>query len=352
MRTALILLCLAIPVPTALSHEVRLRWRFMDPVAVAALDGVRHSTEVHAEGFTRNYDADDRQGRHQDDGQSLTFNAADLFYAIADLDGNGRADVFLLPLGPGSSGSTARAMGTLMLQETTGQWRVACLFEERIVGFRAADPGVLVSAASAGSNGLRRFRTQTGPFGWARRADGSDRMECVPLYSRMQGGRIRPGEQVARWQSIDRAATSALSDFRNSAHPLADAMAINHEGDRIGVDRAPGRPRNFDAASDLLYAVRPHGRGNLVFLLFDWPMPRQDGGPLTGVVMLWDGREPRARIACTIHDRGDRGAGGGVTLLDARGAGLRDFCTSAGRYAWRVAPGGSGPPECHLVGTR
>ncbi|MBP0467031.1 hypothetical protein J5Y09_24120 [Roseomonas sp. PWR1] len=346
------LLCLAIPVQAAWSRETRLPWRFMDPVAVAALDGVRRSAEVYAEEFTRNFDADDRQGRHQAGREPLNFDATDLFYAIADLDGNGRPDVFLLPLGPGSSGSTARAMGTLMLQAGTGHWRVACLFEERVAGVRPADPGVLVSAAGSGSTGLRRFRTQTGPFGWARSGDGSDRMECVPLYSRMQGGRIRPGERVARWQSIDRAAASALSDFRNSAHPIADAMAINHEGDRIGVDRAPGRPRNFDAASDLLYAVRPHGRGNLVFLLFDWPMPRQDGGPLPGVVMLWDGQEERARIACTIHDRGDRGAGGGVTLLDARGAGLRDFRTSAGRYAWRAAPDGAGPPECHLVGPR
>lgn len=352
MRAALILLCLAIPVQAAWSREMRLPWRFMDPVAVAAIDGVRRSAEVYAEEFTRNYDAADRQGRRQGNGQPLNFDAADLYYAIADLDGNGRPDVFLLPLGPGSSGSTARATGTLMLQAATGQWRVACLFEERVVGVRPADPGVFVNAARSGSTGLQRFRTQTGPFGWARSGDGSDRMECVPLYSRIRGGGIRPGERVARWQSIDRAAASALSDFRNSDHPIADAMAINHEGDRIGVDRTPGRLRNFGASSDLLYAVRRHGRGSLVFLLFDWPTLRQDSGPLPGVVMRWDGSEAHARIACTIHDRGERGAGGGVTLLDARSQGLPDFRTSAGRYAWRAAPGGAGPSECHLVGAR
>ena len=143
-------------------------------------------------------------------------------------------------------------------------------------------------------------------------------------------------------------ASDALREFRLSNHPIADAMAINHEGARIGVNRTAGRPRNFDPAFDLLYATRDLGRrgAEIAFLLFDWPMLRREGEPLPGVVMWWSEPEARWRIACTIADAGDRGAAGGVTLLDTRSEGLRNFRTSAGRYAWVGGPAG---PECRAV---
>ncbi|MBP0465162.1 hypothetical protein J5Y09_14650 [Roseomonas sp. PWR1] len=280
----------------------------------------------------------------------MNFDAArDLLTITEDFNGDGRPEVMLLFNTAAISGNWGGLWGVLMVEDAPGRWREACS-----IAHRAAPSVGPIRLSAAPFRGWRNFRTDIGRHGWRPMADGSGRMECGPSDTTVDRP-LRGPHRSARWvpwRAIDPLAASALRDFRNSPHPIADAMAINHEGDRIGVDRSPGRLRNFDASSDLLYAVRRQGRGWLVFILFDWPMLRPEGGALPGVVMLWDGQEERARIACTIHDRGDRGAGGGVTLLDARGAGLPDFRTSAGRYAWRVAPGGAGPPECHLVGPR
>ncbi|MBW6396469.1 hypothetical protein KPL78_01360 [Roseomonas sp. HJA6] len=329
----------------------------MDPVAAAALQGLRQGDPERSglsDSVTLNIDDDDRQGRGNDDWSSLNFNPVeDLLTIVEDFNGDGRPEVLMVFTTSTISGNTGWLSGVAMVEDRPGQWREACQFSH---GYASYPPGAIRRLATS-SMGWRGFRTDDAPYGWRPMADGSGRMECVGLAAEpspaIRGLRRRAA--WLPWRSIDPDAASALHEFRVSSHPIADAMAINHEGARIGVDRTPGRPRNFDPAFDLLYAVHPMGgdRGPLVFLLFDWPMLRREGEPLPGVVMVENRpiEEPRRRwrIACTIADAGDRGAAGGVTLLDARSEGLRNFRTSAGVYDWRAVPDAPDRPECLRV---
>jgi hypothetical protein len=343
VRLTLSLLIAMLVCNTAGARETQLAWRFMDPAAAEAFASLRQNDGY----LSLNLDPDDEQGRDRVDRRSLNFNATDLDFALLDANGDGRAEAFLLPLGPGSSGSTARAAGFVMVEDARGHWRMACDLTELLWN---NGRGVGVFLGGATGRGWRPFRTLEGPYDWRRMDDGSGRMECVSVAGPIRGRAVRRGERLVRWQrSIDPIAADALRAFRQANHPIANAMAINHEGARIGIDRRPGRPRNFDPAFDLLYATSDLGRrgAEIAFLLFDWPMLRREGEPLPGVVMWWSEPEARWRIACTIADAGDRGAAGGVTLLDARSEGMRDFRTSAGRYAWVGGPAG---PACRAVG--
>lgn len=323
----------------------------MDPVAAAGYQGLREESARDplnvAFDLTLNEDPDDRQGRGEDGRRAMNFDPArDLLTIVEDLGGDGRPEVLLLFNTAAISGNWGGLWGVVMVEDAPGRWREACS-----IAHRSAPPVGAIRLPAAPLRGWRNFRTDEGIYGWRPMADGSGRMECTPpeitAVRPVRGPRRR-----ARWvhwqRPIDPTASDALREFRLSNHPIADAMAINHEGARIGVNRTAGRPRNFDPAFDLLYATSDLGRrgAEIAFLLFDWPMLRREGEPLPGVVMWWSEPEARWRIACTIADAGDRGAAGGVTLLDTRSEGLRNFRTSAGRYAWVGGPAG---PECRAV---
>lgn len=358
MKRALLLMAALLGGPAALARDVHLPWRFMDPVAAAGYRSLREESARDpvniAFDLALNEDPDDRQGRGEDGRRAMNFDPArDLLTIVEDLGGDGRPKVFLLFNTAAISGNWGGLWGVVMVEDAPGRWREACS-----IAHRSTPPVGAIRLPAAPLPGWRNFRTDEGTYGWRPIADGSGRMECTPPEITAVRA-VRGPRRRARWvpwqRPIHPMASDALREFRLSNHPIADAMAINHEGARIGINRTPGRPRNFDPAFDLLYAVHEMGgnRGPLVFLLFDWPMLRREGEPLPGVVMVEDRASDtprqRWRIACTIADAGDRGAGGGITLLDGREEGLRGFRTSAGHYAWQGATDVPGQPECRRL---
>lgn len=170
-------------------------------------------------------------------------------------------------------------------------------------------------------------------------------MAALTLACLLHGGHAA-AEQRRPWGSFDpHVVTEALHAFRQTDHWIAEAMADNLDGDRLGRDNQSGRPFNFDPTRHLLYVVTDLNRDGRpeVFLLFDWPAVRGNR-QASGVVMqpYRDGW----RIACDFHDWGDESARGGIRLLPARSFGWQHFHTTEGAYAWRPVPGQPGAMEC------
>lgn len=156
----------------------------------------------------------------------------------------------------------------------------------------------------------------------------------------------------APWQSIDPTAADALYGFRQSDHWIAEAMKINMDDDgRLGLDRNPGEPFNFDAARHLLYIVRDlNGDGRPeVFLMFEWVAVRGNSTQGEGVVMVEDTRD-RWRVACSFWDEGGNASAGFVRILSRRHRGWQGFRTSNGFYGWRPISGDGGRMECFPAG--
>jgi hypothetical protein len=140
--------------------------------------------------------------------------------------------------------------------------------------------------------------------------------------------------------------SEALHALRQTDHWLAESMAENLDGHRLGRDTAAGRSYNFDPSRHLLYSVQDlSGDGRpAVFLLFPWPYVRGNR-EARGVVMIFTRRD-EWRIGCDFSDWGDESARGGIRLLDSRSHGWRNFRTSDAIYAWRPVRGQRGAMEC------
>ncbi|WP_149537650.1 hypothetical protein [Siccirubricoccus phaeus] len=152
------------------------------------------------------------------------------------------------------------------------------------------------------------------------------------------------------WDRFDPTVAAALHAFRQTDHWIAEEMAINLDGNRLGRDNESGSAFNFDPSIHLRHVVTDlNGDGRLeVFLLFAWPgiVGNQQ---IPGVVMVRDG-PTEWRIACDIDDWDIIGPRGGIRLLARRDHGWRRFRTSDGLYAWRRHP--DGRMECEPRGPR
>jgi hypothetical protein len=160
------------------SASDRVQWQIMPPVVRDALHAFRHSDEGVAWSITRNDDGP-VTGRDTEDGRSLNFDPSrQLSWAIIDLNGDGRAEVFLLfRIGTG----TAEPPGFVMQWHGEG-WRVAC---------EIADPGFVmrngrnvpgsIHLLPARTQGWRHFRVFSGTYGWYPAADAPGAMNCAPL---------------------------------------------------------------------------------------------------------------------------------------------------------------------------
>lgn len=148
------------------------------------------------------------------------------------------------------------------------------------------------------------------------------------------------------WRSIDPTAADALYGFRQSGHWIARMMAVNLDGQRLGLDRPDGEALNFDPARHLRYVVRDlNGDGRPeAFLFFDWPPVRSGPAGSEGVVMVED--DGGWRVACGFRDRGEAASAGAIRLLARQHRGWRSFTTSHGAYSWRPVPGHPRRMEC------
>lgn len=161
---------------------------------------------------------------------------------------------------------------------------------------------------------------------------------------------VRPGFGVADqrlpWSVFPGVVGAALDALRQTDHWIADAMAENLDGDRLGRSTNTGPSMNFDPTRHLLFLVQDlNGDGRLeVFLLFDWSYLRGNQ-QAPGILMLRD-RHGQWRIGCDIHDWGRDGTRFGIDILDSRSQGWRDFRTSDGVYTWKTSHDGSGAMEC------
>ncbi|WP_092960201.1 hypothetical protein [Falsiroseomonas stagni] len=147
-------------------------------MVVEALEALRNSDESLGEAITRNLDGP-VTGRDTEAGRSLNFDpSSQLSWAVTDLNGDGRAEVFLLFFIPTG---TAAPPGVVMQRHGDG-WRVAC---------EIADPGLisrgshavpgLIQLLPARTQGWRHFRVFSGSYGWYPAPDAPGAMNCAPL---------------------------------------------------------------------------------------------------------------------------------------------------------------------------
>ncbi|MBY0338136.1 MAG: hypothetical protein K2X11_16095 [Acetobacteraceae bacterium] len=161
---------------------------------------------------------------------------------------------------------------------------------------------------------------------------------------------VSPGFGVADqrlpWSAFPDVVGEALHAFRQTDHWVAEAIAENLDGDRLGRSSGTRLPMNFDPTRQLLFVVQDlNGDGRPeVFLLFDW-WPLRGNQQAPGVVMLRD-RQGQWRVGCDINDWGRDGTRFGIDILDSRSQGWRDFRTSDGVYTWKTSHDGSGAMEC------
>jgi hypothetical protein len=158
-------------------------------------------------------------------------------------------------------------------------------------------------------------------------------------------------ERMLPWNSFSRDVASALHAFRQTDNWVAQGMARNMDGDRLGLNNDLGLPYNFDPLRHLLFVVHDfNGDGSPeVILLFDWPAVRGTQQAV-GVVMVGGGRSDAWRIGCEISDWGDApNPHAGIHMLNSRSHGWRNFRTSDAVYHWRPVRGQRGAMECHGV---
>lgn len=142
-------------------------------------------------------------------------------------------------------------------------------------------------------------------------------------------------------QSVPGAIANALSAFRQTSHPLADAMALNFEGDNLGRPNGTPVPLNFEAASDLLYRLvdfNSDGQPEAV-LVFFWNQVAFRRA-LPGVIM----QQLRRRwiFSCEFHEDEKR-----MVLLRTRDEGWRRFRVGGNVMGWRRPAEGPGAArEC------
>lgn len=140
--------------------------------------------------------------------------------------------------------------------------------------------------------------------------------------------------------------SSALHAFRQTDHWVAQGMAENLDGNRLGMENDLGLPYNFDPFHHMLFSVHDlNGDGRPeVFLLFVWPAVRGNQ-QAAGVVMVPITGE-NWRIGCEISDWGDDSRRGGIRLLNSRSHGWRNFRTTDAVFHWRPAAGRPRVMEC------
>ena len=154
---------------------------------------------------------------------------------------------------------------------------------------------------------------------------------------------VAHAQQALPWHRFPPLVSSALQAFRQTDHWLADAMAKNLDGNRLGQDTAEGPPMNFDPTSQLRFALHDlNGDGRPeVFLLFDSFNLFGNAMP-GGVLMIPQGRNGW-RIGCDIYDFGAEDRRYALHLIATRSHGWRHFRTSDGEYGWHLV---AGQAEC------
>lgn len=156
----------------------RLRWQVVPTLVVEALEALRNSDESLGEAITRNLDGP-VTGRDTEAGRSLNFDpSSQLSWAVTDLNGDGRAEVFLLFFIPTG---TAAPPGVVMQRHGDG-WRVACEIADP--GSRRRDDHTVqgsIHLLPARTQGWRHFRVFSGTYGWYPAPDAPGTMNCAPL---------------------------------------------------------------------------------------------------------------------------------------------------------------------------
>lgn len=163
----------------------RLRWQTFPPIVASALAAFRNSENGLADEITMNLDGP-RTGRTVDGERPMNFDAAtDLLWIVADVNRDGRSEVFLLlPFGGGN-----RVPWGVVMQQVRGGWRalhggwrVACEFQDG--GFESRNTYHVrgsIQMLERRSQGWRHFRVFSGTYGWQRAPEGDGAMDCVPL---------------------------------------------------------------------------------------------------------------------------------------------------------------------------
>lgn len=173
--------------------QERERWSSLDPTVATALHAFRQSNHRIARAMAENLDGS-RQGRDNRFGLPFNFAAArHLLFALRDLNGDDRPEVFLLFDWPYVRG-TDQAHGVVMVQRPEGRWRIACSLRDW--GRDHPDGGIQLLETS--SHGWRDFRTSDGPYIWRPIPGAPGQMECKEAGAEAEPPSPRQSARQAR----------------------------------------------------------------------------------------------------------------------------------------------------------
>ena len=174
---AILSVCCALWCGSATAQSHHPSWSRLNLEVAGALHAFRQTDHWIAEEMAINTDGG-RQGRITEQGMPLNFDPlAHLFFHIADLDGDGRNEVFLLISWTGVRGNR-EAPGVVMQRHGAG-WRLVCEFNDWGEG-----PAAGIRVLNRRSHGWRHFVTSEGETAWRPSRETPGLMECIPAPRR------------------------------------------------------------------------------------------------------------------------------------------------------------------------